>query len=53
MTEPRKILYVEDDPGSQLLVSRLLTAEGYNVILAGSGLEGIRAAQAERPTPDF
>ncbi len=50
MRQSQKILYVEDDPGSQLLVSRLLTAEGYDVILAGSGLEGIRAARTERPS---
>ncbi len=44
-----KILYVEDDPGSQTLVSRVLMAEGYQVLLADSGLEGIRMARTERP----
>lgn len=44
-----KILYVEDDPGSQILVSRVLMAEGYQVLLADSGLEGIRMANTERP----
>ncbi len=44
-----KILYVEDDPGSQTLVSRVLMAEGYQVLLADSGLEGIRIADVERP----
>ncbi len=44
-----KILYVEDDPGSQTLVSRVLMAEGYQVLLADSGLEGIRKASSERP----
>jgi len=49
MTKKIKILYVEDDPGSQVLVSRVLTAEGYQMILADSGLEGIRMATAEHP----
>ncbi len=44
-----KILYVEDDLGSQTLVSRVLMAEGYQVLLADSGLEGIRMASTERP----
>ncbi|OQY28324.1 MAG: hypothetical protein B6243_12195 [Anaerolineaceae bacterium 4572_5.2] len=49
MANPTKILYVEDDPGSQTLVSRVLMAEGYQVLLADSGLEGIHKASAERP----
>jgi len=44
-----KILYIEDDPGSQRLVSRVLTVEGYQIILAESGLEGIRKARSELP----
>ncbi|MFQ5576129.1 MAG: ATP-binding protein, partial [Anaerolineae bacterium] len=48
-TTPLKILYVEDDVSSQTLVSRVLTAEGYRVLLASNGLEGIRMATAEFP----
>jgi len=44
-----KILYVEDDPGSQTLVSRVLAAEGYRVVLANNGLEGIDVATREHP----
>lgn len=44
-----KILYIEDDPGSQLLVSRILEAQGYSVVVAESGLDGIRQARRERP----
>ena len=47
--KPTKILYVEDDPGSQTLVSRVLAAEGYRVVLANNGLEGIDVATRERP----
>lgn len=46
---PTKILYIEDDPGSQRLVSRILEPKGYEVITADSGLEGIRKATAELP----
>ncbi|RME51687.1 MAG: response regulator, partial [Caldilineae bacterium] len=47
--KPTKILYVEDDPGSQTLVSRVLAAEGYRVVLANNGLEGIDVATREQP----
>lgn len=49
MDKPVKILYIEDDPGSQQLVSRVLQAEGYQVLLAGDGLEGLQKATAEIP----
>ena len=49
MNTQTKILYIEDDLGSQRLVARILEAEGYKVILAGSGLEGLRKATAEQP----
>jgi signal transduction histidine kinase len=49
MTKPTKILYIEDDPGSQQLVSRILQAEGYQVVLADNGLEGIQQAKQEQP----
>jgi signal transduction histidine kinase len=44
-----KVLYVEDDPGSRTLVSRVLQSEGYRVVMAPDGLSGIRMAVAERP----
>lgn len=49
MDKPVKILYIEDDPGSQQLVSRVLQAEGYQVVLAGDGLEGLQKATTEMP----
>ncbi len=49
MNESVKILYIEDDPGSQQLVSRILEIEGYRVTLASTGLEGIRKARLELP----
>ncbi|HOT90534.1 MAG TPA: response regulator [Anaerolineae bacterium] len=44
-----KILYVEDDLSSQRLVQRILTAEGFEVIIADNGLAAIEAAQREKP----
>lgn len=52
MLEPQKkatILYIEDDKGSQRLVKRILENHGYNIFVAGEGLEGIAIAQREHP----
>jgi len=43
------ILHIEDDPQSQLLVRKLLSAAGHRVIEARSGLEGARLATEHRP----
>ncbi len=44
-----RILHIEDDPKSRLLVRKLLAASGHVVIEAESGLEGIRLAGIDRP----
>jgi two-component system cell cycle response regulator DivK len=44
-----KVLYIEDNQTNRLLVLRVLTAEGYTVLEAGNGLEGLDIAQRERP----
>ncbi len=44
-----RILYVEDDPSSQRLVQRLLTSEGFEVELAGDGIDALELAQRNRP----
>jgi signal transduction histidine kinase len=44
-----RVLHIEDDPKSRLLVKKLLLAAGHAVVEAESGLEGIRLAAAERP----
>lgn len=44
-----KILYVEDDISSQRLVQRILTAEGFEVVVADNGLGAIEIARRERP----
>jgi two-component system KDP operon response regulator KdpE len=44
-----KILIVDDDPTVLELVQRNLEREGYQVVTAGNGQEGMRVMYAERP----
>jgi two-component system, cell cycle response regulator DivK len=44
-----KILVVEDDPINCNLVSRFLRREGYQVVLAGDGRQGVELARSEHP----
>ncbi|PJF35113.1 MAG: hypothetical protein CUN49_12225 [Candidatus Thermofonsia Clade 1 bacterium] len=43
------ILYIEDDPGSQVLVERVLGDAGFHVVSASRGLEGLEAAAKHLP----
>jgi two-component system, OmpR family, alkaline phosphatase synthesis response regulator PhoP len=45
----KKILIIEDDPATLRLVDYSLKQEGYDVITASNGLEGIRKALGESP----
>jgi two-component system alkaline phosphatase synthesis response regulator PhoP len=45
----KKILVIEDDPATSRLVDYTLRHEGYQVITAFNGLEGIRKATNEAP----
>src|SRR5678815_3894467 len=44
-----RVLHIEDDPRNRLLVRKLLSADGHEVIDAAGGLEGVRVAIAQRP----
>ncbi|HEY3237072.1 MAG TPA: hybrid sensor histidine kinase/response regulator [Polyangiaceae bacterium] len=44
-----RVLHIEDDPANRLLVRKLLSPAGYEVIDAVDGIEGIRKARSERP----
>jgi signal transduction histidine kinase len=44
-----RVLHIEDDAMSRLLVRKLLTSVGHGVIEAASGLEGIRLAESQPP----
>ena len=46
---PKRVLIVEDNPISLELLSELVQAEGYGVIPAVSGSEGLSIARAEHP----
>jgi signal transduction histidine kinase len=43
------VLHIEDDPANRLLVRKLLTAAGHEVVDAESGLQGLRLAEAHKP----
>jgi DNA-binding response OmpR family regulator len=45
----KKILVIEDDPAISRLVDYTLRHEGYEVVTAANGLEGIRKARNEAP----
>ncbi len=44
-----RILLVEDDPANQYSVSFMLRSQGYEVLLAENGREGLEVARRERP----
>lgn len=44
-----RVLYIEDDDNNRVLVERVLRAEGYEVITAGSADLGIELAVSKRP----
>lgn len=49
MAEKTKVLYIEDDLGSQQLIRRVLESHGYEVLIAGEGLQGVTLARENLP----
>ncbi|MDX1687675.1 MAG: hybrid sensor histidine kinase/response regulator [Candidatus Promineifilaceae bacterium] len=49
MPDGTSVLYIEDDIGSQRLVQRVLERHGYDVAIAGEGMEGIDLARQTQP----
>ena len=45
----KKILVIEDDPGSRRLTEFTLKREGYEVLTAGNGLEGLNRINRDQP----
>lgn len=45
----KKILVIEDDPGSRRLTEFTLKREGYEVLTAGNGLEGLNRINRDHP----
>ncbi|HEY2831130.1 MAG TPA: response regulator [Sporichthyaceae bacterium] len=46
---PCRVLAIDDDPMALRLIETVLAPEGFTVVVAGSGEEGVRTAKAERP----
>ena len=46
---PNTVLIVEDDPTTTELVAMYLKRDGYRVLTAGDGVEGLRAARESKP----
>ncbi len=46
---PKKILFIEDESALQKTFGEVLRQEGYQVISAMDGEEGLRLAQTEKP----
>ncbi len=44
-----RVLHIEDDPVNRLLVRKILSGAGFEVVDAPDGLEGLRIARADRP----
>lgn len=49
MAEKTRILYIEDDIGSQRLVQRVLENNDFEVFVAGEGMSGINLARQRHP----
>lgn len=45
-----KILIIEDDPLMQRMYQKAFTFDGYDVLVAGDGVEGLDKARSEKPT---
>jgi two-component sensor histidine kinase len=48
MTEPARVLYIDDDDGLRVLVKRSLERRGYAVSVASNGVEGAAMVAASR-----
>jgi len=49
MTNDKIILIIEDDPGIRLVLQDSLSSQGYRVITAADGLEGLEKALGSKP----
>ncbi|MFC2065874.1 PleD family two-component system response regulator [Chloroflexota bacterium] len=46
---PKKILVVDDDPDMRAALTIILESQGYEVVTAQDGVEGLASLRAERP----
>ena len=47
---PTVLLIVEDDPLMNRMYNKIFTFEGYKVVSAGDGVEGLQKVRDEKPT---
>lgn len=43
------ILIIDDDPNTQVILRRILTPEGYDILVASDGSEGVKLAHEKQP----
>lgn len=43
------VLVIDDQPGIRKLLNEVLSEEGYNVVTAGNGYEGLQRAKEQKP----
>jgi CheY-like chemotaxis protein len=48
MAEKLRVLFVDDDPAAARLYRSYLAAEGYEVVVATSGIEGVEATERDK-----
>jgi len=46
---PHRVLVIDDNPADISLVEEMLSLDGYEVLKAGGGLEGLKVARSEQP----
>jgi len=44
-----RIVYIDDEEALREIVAEILSAVGHEIVLAGTGLEGVEAVRRERP----
>jgi len=49
MSQPARVLVVEDDAGTQRLLSKQLTAKGFEVTIATNGFDGLMQLEMSKP----
>ena len=49
MAEPKKILFIEDEPDQRLILTLRLKKSGYAVVEAEDGSKGLEKAMKEKP----
>lgn len=48
MADKLRVLFVDDDPAAARLYKSYLVADGHEVLVAGSGIEGVEATERDR-----